>query len=65
MVVAPGLDEVRNGDPPTLDLYRNPSSRILVLSAGLLITPILRPGWPGYCLPPLKPNCQTPLVVWD
>jgi hypothetical protein len=37
MVAPPGLDAVRNGEPPTLDLYRSPSSRILVLSVGLLI----------------------------
>jgi hypothetical protein len=37
MVDLPGTDEVTKGDPPTLDLYRSPSSRIAVLLGGLLM----------------------------
>ena len=37
MVDLPGSDEVTNGEPPTFDLYRSPSSRIVVLLGGLLI----------------------------
>lgn len=39
MVDLPGTEEVTNGDPPTLDLYRSPSSRMAVLLGGLLMPP--------------------------
>ena len=38
MVAAPAYGAVANGDPDTLDLYRSPSSTILVLLIALLIT---------------------------
>lgn len=37
IVDLPGTDDVTNGEPPTLDLYRNPSSSIVVLLDGLLM----------------------------